>query len=156
MIDIYRCHVGTAVILTSKEIKAVVYPLSDENISRLINGKTTFVKFLSREAVPKVLRSGMTVLFYETGKKKAITAKGVINSVSSELPKDILNKYSTTLFLNKDEFSNYVGRRNNKCMLVIQVSDAQKLERPVNPPKTISLSGFYLNKEEYQSLFGHI
>jgi len=139
--------------MVKKNIVAVVFPLSNENIARFIAGKTTFVKFMSHsESVPESLKSVQTILFYETGKTKAITAKGTIISKSSELPKSILAKYKQSLFLSEDEFLNYVGTRQGKRMLVIETSNVKRLERSVKPPKTISLSGFYLNEEEYKSL----
>jgi len=127
----------------------VVYAVPLELTNRLFDGKTkVFVKVTGHEST-KLLPKHKIVFYASHGEKKLI-GEGVIEKVEFLNPTQILSKYKQDLFIDEQEFLNYVGKRQR--ILTLQLRGLKKYHKSIQSNEVITMAGKYLTSEQYESL----
>jgi hypothetical protein len=134
------------------ETLGIIYPLIPDHAERFFKGKTVFVKFVGRGAVPSRLHPGSKLFFYTSGGSREIIGDARIVKITTATAREVLEKYADQLFLTADELEEYVGDRREKSMLVLSVSNAKKYDSRLKLPKYVTMAGQYMTKQWYESL----
>jgi hypothetical protein len=123
----------------------IVYPLFQEHLQRFFDkGKTVFVKFLLGR--PTRLNPGLRLFFYQSKSRKEIVGEARIVDISSITADEVLSAYGDRLFLNSEEFREYVGDRHSKPMLVLILEGFERYSSPLKLDKSVTMAGQYMTK----------
>jgi len=129
------------------KIVGAVFPLPHRAIERLLSKeKDAFAKFGRFLHLSK----GQKMLFYDNS-VQAIVGEATIEKVVHMKPSDVWAKYGHRLFVNKDEFDEYLsttplGPRDlkNKVMTICLLKDPQKYANAKKPARKMNMIGHYL------------
>jgi hypothetical protein len=131
----------------------IVFPMLPDHIQRIFQDqKNVFVKFLAKEAIPRRLRAGSKLFFYQSGGSKEIVGEARIIETALGTLQEVSAKFGERLFLTQSELEEYAGNRGAKTMLVLLLDDAKKYEVPLKLGKSVTMAGQYLTREMYDSL----
>jgi hypothetical protein len=132
-----------------------IYPIPLEFTDGLFNGKIkVFVKYVPHNTTRLVPKH--KVVFYASHGPKALIGEGTIEKVEFLQPETVIKKYRTELFLNETEFYKYVKRTPSRALsreiMVIVFKKLARYRKPINYDKHMTMTGHYLDIEEYSSL----
>jgi len=133
-----------------------IYPVPAKFVSNLFKNKTVvFVKYTAHETTK--LRPGNRIVFYASQGPKELVGEGIISLIEFLPPKDVLAKYRDQLFLNEDEFQEYVNssplRDSSKKMLTLMLKSVKKYSNPLRYNRPLTMAGQYFSANEYRSYF---
>ena len=144
---------------TLKKIVGVIYPIPLQYVDRIFEKqKNVFVKYTSRQTT--ALTPKHKILFYASHGKKEIVGEAKIKELHFLTPTETWEKYGANLFLNEEELTQYcqtqVLRNSSKKMQVIVLSKPRKYPEGIKYKRPISMSGQYINEEDYQEIIQDI
>jgi len=102
--------------------------------------------------MPRHLRVGSRLFFYESQSRKEIVGEARIIEVRLGTDAEVLARYSDRLFLTSTEFEEYVGNRKGKQLLILVVENPKRYKTPMKTAKPITMSGQYMTLEAYRAL----
>lgn len=131
------------------KIVGAVFPLPHEKVERLFSKeRDIFAKFGHFLHLSK----GQKIQFYDSDLHGIVGEATIIEVIYAE-PAKVWAEYGPRLFLNKDEFDEYLSRtplgsRNikNKIMTLCRVKDPKKYPRPKKPIRKMNMIGHYLSE----------
>ena len=126
-----------------------IYAVPTNLMEGLFNAKSRVFVKVTGHASSKIAPKHK-IVFYESHNEKKLVGEGIVENVEFLNPAEVLSKYGKELFINKDEFIKYVGKRQR--ILVIQLKGLRKYQEPVQCKEVITMGGKYLTEEEYASL----
>jgi hypothetical protein len=129
-------------------VKGIIFPISEENYTRIKKGKNVFVKYCTF----KQLKPNQSIQFYVT-KRKKIEIKAVIKSIEILQLEEIIKKYHNQLIQSEEELSKYMKRnmkgevrkkmpRDHSNPLVFRFEDIEECE--ISPKSRIWTMGVYI------------
>jgi hypothetical protein len=132
-----------------------IFPIPSQLIGRLTDGsKNVIVKYV--RGTMKYLDRKDKVLFYASRGEQMIVGEGEIDKIEFLTPLEALARYGSKIILNKDELLEYTlsqkNRSSKKEMLVIVLSKIRKYQKPVKPIHKITMTGQYINNEDYAAI----
>ncbi|MGD0330091.1 MAG: DUF365 domain-containing protein [Nitrososphaeria archaeon] len=142
-----------------EEVVGVVFPILPQQVHRIMDGqKTVFVKkihFTPRDLKKYRLKKGMKLFLYVSGSGKTLAGEAEIANIEFLSYKEILAKYKESLVLSEKEFYDYYTTSQTqlsykKPLLVLSLTKVQKYPTGKTYHKTISLSGEYVKKKDYE------
>jgi len=125
--------------------EGVIFPLPIDMIKRAAKKeKDVFIKYTNLH-----LTSKMTLYLYGSGGNKKIIAESEIKNVKSLLAKNVWEKYGDRLIQNKSEFEEYIGEREGKELVVLELDEIQRYNNSIDVPegKKITMAGLYVNEK---------
>lgn len=126
------------------KIIGVSHPLPTEFAERIYNdGKTVFV---GKSYLGKV-SPGDKFIIYESAGAKAYTGWADIKSIGKQKTNSISRKYGNKLIITRKELQEY--SKGKLLMNVIEFENFEKFNKPVKPKRFVTVSGKYINKEEF-------
>jgi hypothetical protein len=136
-------------------ILGAIFPISSDHIERIFDqGRNIFLKFTNLNRLQK----NSKIVFY-VSRKKSLFGEGTIKMVERLDPKTAWARYGKDIFLNEDEFEDYITmssvsgdkRRKNEIMVFV-LKDLKKYHK-TNPSKVkMTPAGCYFSREEYQKM----
>lgn len=144
-------------MLEDLKLIGIIFPLPERLISRIFdNGKRIFTKFTthppSEESIR--IRSGNKMFFYKSRANKTLVGEAIIKKIEFMLPSEVMNKYKEELVNPPEEMSEYVGGRNNKKMLVLDLSNIRRYTHPIIMKTPVTMAGLYVTEKNYKDIFG--
>ena len=131
-----------------------IFPIQQQNVDPLFNQeKNVFVKFTNFTK----LKKHMIIIFYS---KKKLIGEGTIQKTERIDPETAWNQYKNKIFLNKEEFEDYVNispitkQERKKRNINIFHLKLNKFKNPITCHYVINAAGQYISKEEYQTIKG--
>jgi hypothetical protein len=136
-----------------KDTIGIVFPMLRDHIQRIFQDqKNVFVKFLAREVLPRRLRAGSRLFFYQSGGSKEIVGEARIDEIAVGTVQEVLAKFGERLFITRSELEEYAGNRGAKTMLILLLDDPKKYKVPLKLGKSVTMAGQYMTKEMYDTL----
>ena len=137
------------------KIVGAIYPIPLQFANRIFEKqKTVFVKYISGQT--SALASKHKILFYASQGQKEIVGEAKIKELHFLTPTEAWEKYGSNLFLNEEELMEYcqtqVLRNPSKKMQVIVLSKPRKYPEGIKYKRPISMSGQYINEEDYREI----
>jgi hypothetical protein len=133
---------------SERKIIGYLFPIPQRFVDRVFSGKRdVFIKPLRY----RFLTAGKTVVFYNSD-LHAIVGEAKIKQIVCSSPSDIWKEYQSRIFLQKDEFDDYVAmsplgpRARRKNMTAFVLRNVRKYPEPRKPPKRVTPSGYYLTE----------
>ena len=143
--------------LDEEEYKyAVIYPLLPEHISRILNGKSVFCKYIGKPQRLRI-REGTILIFYSSGGSHEIVGEAEVTKVEFCSVEETLEKYRKGLFLTEEELMAYSGRflrPRDEPLLVMSLRGAHEYSVPIRLPKPVTMSGMTLTEDQYKATLG--
>jgi hypothetical protein len=134
---------------------AVVYPLLPEHIERIFNGKDVFCKYVGEKHVN--INVGNKLIFYQSGSGKHLVGEATIDWIGYMPPDAIIEEFGDRLFITPDELDKYRGNRSkSEKLLVLVLSNIRRYEKPLKPPKTVTMAGCLLSRDQYKRLMRNL
>jgi hypothetical protein len=133
-----------------KIVIAIIFPILPEHIQRIFDGKDVFCKYVGR-GNPNI-SIGNHILFYASGKHE-IPGEATISGIEYLSSKEVVEKYMSRLFIDKNELERYRISRDRspeKRLLVLTLTNAFRYHEPLTPIKNVSMSGLTLSREEFK------
>lgn len=127
------------------KICAITHPVPKIYAKRIYDDDKTI--FVCKNYLNKINDNGRFVL-YESRGIGAYTGWADIDFMQKMEPKKIINVYRNDLFLTEDELKEYSKKRTH--MTIIRLKNFEKFRNPVFPKKFITMSGKYIDREEYE------
>ena len=139
----------------SNKVVGVIYPIPLQYVDRIFEKqKTVFVKYTTHEK--SALTTKHKILFYASHGQKEIVGEAGIKELNFLTPTDTWDRYSSDLFLTEEELREYCQtqllRNPSKRMQVIVLSKPRKYPKGAKYKRPISMSGQYINEEDYQEI----
>jgi hypothetical protein len=132
---------------------AVIYPILPHHLRRLYEGKDVFCKYAGKGR-PNVA-AGSKLIFYLSGGAKQLVGEAIIREVLFMTPDEILRRFGGRLFITAEELDRYRGDRpKDRKLLVLVLSNIMPYEKPLKPPKVVTMAGCVLSEDEYRKLRG--
>jgi hypothetical protein len=149
--------------MKNDKILGVIYPLSEEIIDRiLLDKKDIFIKYPVHDLTKKSkiqLKEGIKLFLYKTKSKKdnkaprLVCGEALIKKINYMFPNEILLKYSNRLMLRKDELKAYSKEREQKKLLVLQISNIRRYMKPKKIKKVIAMNSLFVTLKNKEELF---
>jgi hypothetical protein len=118
-------------------------------IDQLFDGKNkVFVKCTGQQST-KLLPKHKIVFYGSHGEKKLI-GEGIIKKVEFLNPEEVISKYKEELFIDEQQFRQYVGKRQR--ILTLELKGLKKYQEPIQIKEVITMAGKYLTAEQYDSI----
>lgn len=136
---------------------AVIYPMQPEHISRLLEGKDVFCKYVGRARKLR-LCNGTKVLFYASGGSYEIRGEAVIAEVAFYFPSELLDLYRTRLFITESELGSYQNRRPRRAkepLLVLTLKAIRRFNTLIRMKRPVTVAGLTLTRNQYDALLGN-
>lgn len=138
----------------TSDSNVVIFPIRPGHVSRFFDGKrNVFVKFTKMK-----LKKGMLLVFY-VSREMVLAGEAKIAKVERLHPNVAWDSYRDRIFLNKEEYDQYVGvspvggeERKMKDVLVITLSSFRKYDPASRSPLSITPSGRYITKDMYNEI----
>lgn len=132
----------------SKNTEGYIFPIPNKLVEKFFSGeKDVFVK-LSRFRY-RFLTAGNFIAFYDSDYRQIVGQAKIKNIIIAD-PSIIWEKFSSRIFLEKEEFDEYVMwsplgyRRRARTMTAFELVKFSKHGYPRKPLKTVTPSGYYL------------
>jgi hypothetical protein len=133
----------------------VMFPILPEHCQRFFEGrKTVFVKYMSRESLPRRLHSGSRLFLYQSRNNREIVGEARIVEMASATLEEVLARFGDDVFLTRTELEEYSGTRKGKRMLVLVLEEARKYASSLKLDKSITMAGQYMTKKTLRELKG--
>lgn len=130
------------------EVAGFIFPLLPCHLPRFFQErKTVFVKFFGRDQIPRRLRPGHRLFFYQSGGCKEIVGESRIVQISSAKVEEVLARFGNRMFLTRSEFEEYVSKRKGERLLVLVLKDTKKYAVPMRLGKSPTMAGQYMTNE---------
>jgi hypothetical protein len=127
-----------------------IYAIPSTLVNRLFDGRSkVFVKVTghgSTKLLPK-----HKVVFYASHGEKKLVGEGIVEKIEFLTPEETLARYRKELFINVQEFQDYVHKR--QTVLTLKLKGLKKYPQPVQSKEVITMGGKYITAEYYNSLF---
>jgi hypothetical protein len=133
------------------KMMGAIYAVPENLVDRLFRGnKNVFIKITGRSSTK--ISPKHKIIFYASHGDKKLVGEGIVEKVEFLNPGEVLSKYSQELFLDENEFIDYVGKRQK--ILVFQLKCLKKYQNSIQSREVITMGGKYLTEKEYKSLIG--
>jgi len=141
--------------MSTKEITGAIFPILSEHVERLLEEKkNVFVKFTKLKRLGK----GSKIIFY-ISREKVLVGEGTIVNIESLDPEMAWIRYGKQIFLNKEEYDDYVKRSPTSAeerkmgeITTFVLRDLKKYKGPIKSIYTMTPAGRYLTKGEYYKI----
>jgi hypothetical protein len=138
-----------------RDVFGAIFPISSENVSSLFDQRrSVFVKFSKFLK----LKKGSKIVFY-LSKEKKLVGEGKITKVEKMNPKIAWVRYKKQIFLNENEYNQYVEKspisgKNRKMteIAIFMLKDLKRYRNQIDCMFNVTPSGRYLTQEEYQRI----
>ena len=138
------------------EAIGIVYPIPKEIMNSLFNEKkSVFVKFTHQPSKKTIIRikEGMKLYLYESHSENCFVGEADISKVSYLLLEDILKKYREKLIISEKDLREYAQGRESKMLLVLNLVNIKKYDKPRKSKKRITMAGHYITLENKKEVF---
>lgn len=139
------------------EVIGIIYPIPERFSDRLFKGnKDIFVKYTTHEPTKRTkvrIRKGIKLYFYQSGAEKSIIASATIAHFEYLPVAEILSKYAKRLILEDDELKQYSKGRESKKLLVLELRNLIRYNKPLKMKKPITMAGQYVTLANKNKLF---
>lgn len=136
-----------------EKIFGVILPIPSIFLERFNKKRKVFVR------VGRLIQlsTGMKLIFYASGKIKALAASARVEEIDFGSADYIFAEFGPTLFLNEKEFWQYARGtawnsssqpRKTKILTAIRLSNFFKFPTPFKPMRPVTVSGRYLRYPE--------
>jgi hypothetical protein len=133
--------------MVTNKIVGAVFPLPHKMVERLLSKeKDIFAKF----GRFKHLSKGQKLLFYDSS-IHAIVGEAAIEEVIYADPSTVRAKYGSRLFLDSNEFGEYIAKTplgsrdvQSKIMTICILKNPKRYQDPQKPAKKMNMIGHYI------------
>jgi hypothetical protein len=131
--------------MKAEDVLGMIYPIPPKLASRILDETDiVFVKFAKR---PILLERGSKLFFYQSSSGQVIVGEARIDEIQIMSPTRAISEYGSRLPLNRDEFWAYVGKRENRNLLVLSLSNIKRYNRPAKTSKSVTMAGQYMTRK---------
>jgi hypothetical protein len=137
-------------------VAAVVFPVPERLVERLLSeNRNVFVKYVARTTNLRITPKNKLILYASHGSAELV-GEGIIQTIELLTPSEVLDKYGSKVFLDRDELMAYAtqepGRTLSKRMLVLALDKIKTYKPHIKWKKPMTMAGQYLTEEEYRKL----
>lgn len=130
----------------------IIYPVSEEHAMRVLKqGKSVFVKYTPHEVVSDRMASCKKLLFYISGGDMQVAGEAEIERIELLSKEEILERYSSALFLSKRELESY-ARSRTKRLLAFMLTHPRLYRQGVQFDHYLTMNGEYIELSDYERL----
>jgi hypothetical protein len=134
-----------------RRITGFLFPIPHRFIERFFSGdKDVFVKPNALVRHFRFLVAGNTIVFYDSDMRASV-GEAKIKEIEYGIPSAIWSKYHSRIFLEKDEFEEYVARSplgprsKTVFMTAFVLEKFRRYPKPKAAPKRVTPAGYYLS-----------
>jgi hypothetical protein len=132
-----------------------VFPILAEQASRFFDeSRKVYVKYTNMTK----LGENSKIVFYASKENKKLIGVGTIESIERTTPKIAWSRYCGQIFLNEDEYNQYVSmspvkgkKRDGLEITVFVLKNLREYRHSCQLSDTLTPAGRYLTREEYIS-----
>jgi len=141
-----------------KDVGGVIFGLRENNFELLKSRKNpVYVKFTAHHPSsrsPNRVQSGHLLLFYISGKCKAVAGYSKILDVSYNEPVEILENYLNHIQMTKHEYEVYIDSRESKPILTLKLGEIITLKKGIKLDFPITMAGKLVSSDEISNIIG--
>jgi len=135
--------------MVTNDIIGISFPILPKHVERILEMENVvFIKFTPHESLPKHLKAGMNLYFYESHANKEIVGEAKISVIELMPAIEVQEKYSDELFITDGDFREYIKGREEKKILVLVLSEIKSYTKPIAFEKPINMGGKYIRARD--------
>jgi len=139
-----------------EDIFGVIFPIMEDNLAILKSNKNpVYIKY-QRYTNPEKhfgIKINDFVFFYISRGNRTIDSYAKIKNIIFKTPNEVKKENINQIQMKLPQFEEYIKTRNEKPMLVLELSKITNLKNKINIEKSSTKAGRYVRIEEFNKLF---